>query len=90
MNQQKEELGSGEDSTSTEDELRARQGSYFKKVVLYMKSLPHNHPDRTKFALEQAAIRMEKPFTSYLVDLQDHNWQEKIQLVTYGRNRFDY
>jgi hypothetical protein len=55
-----------------------------------MKSLPDDHPDKSKFVLEQAAIRMDNPFTSYLVNLQDPNWQENFKFVVYGgRDRFE-
>ena len=49
---------------------------FYKKVIQYMRSLPNDHPDKSKFVLEQAAIRMGYPFTSYLVNLQEPNWQE--------------
>ena len=61
---------------------------YYKKIVQYMKRLSNDHPDKGKFCLEQASIRMGNPFTSYLINLQDSLWEEKVELVTYGRNRF--
>ena len=61
---------------------------HYQKVVQYMKSLSNDHPDKGKFCLEQASIRMGKSFTSYLINLQDSLWEEKVELVTYGRNRF--
>jgi len=62
---------------------------YLRKVSQYMRSLPRDHPDTTKFVLEQAAIRVGKPFISHLVNLQDPNWQENFKFEFHGRNRFE-
>jgi hypothetical protein len=47
---------------------------YLKKVTQRMLGLPSDHPDKRKFLLEQARLRVESNDASFLVDLVEPNW----------------
>jgi hypothetical protein len=45
------------------------------EVIQRMRFLPEEHPDRNKFLLEQARLRVDYSGASYLVDLVEPNWK---------------